>query len=141
GEAQGPQRRPVGVEEQAGLDVLAEERERAVVAEEPALGDDHLLDQVLDLVVRGFEEPLVLLLVGDPEVGHPRLQAADDQARPDRARVEAHPPRQDRVDAPGPAHGASAGWLKIVPCIDSGRTRSTAMTWISPRSVRTTGPR
>ncbi len=85
----------------AGPDELAERLERAIVAEEPALRDHHLLDQRLDLVGRAEQDPLVIFQAADAELSHPDLDPADDQPSPTEATSRPIRSASNRSTKPG----------------------------------------
>ena len=113
GDAQNAKRPPLRRRQPARSNVLAEASERGVVAEEPALGNDHLLDQRVLLDARFTKEVNIIGLVPELELRHPGVQSALEQAAAHRGGVEPDPLGQD------PA-------FDLVPSGPSSRRRASA---------------
>ena len=89
---------------------VGEDLERPLVAEEPALGDDHLLHQRLEFVPGGEQRLFVLGLRAEAQAGHPDVDPSGDQPEPDRLRIEPDPLGQESLDHAQrrPAHAGTS---------------------------------
>src|SRR5205823_13336864 len=67
----------------------AEALERLNVAEEPGLGDDHLLDQLLKLLFVSLHPRNIVARPGQPARTHPQPNGVAQGALPQRGRLEA----------------------------------------------------